>query len=136
MQVNRAAKPHALSVTVTQFDPFSHHTPHLPFLTLISPFITLFFFLMIISFGPRGFEWLCSRAVSTLRCIRLTVCKQSPATCACERLGGASLYIVPNLTSGLHSATFSRRVSRPTSIAFFQIYIIHRDVSTGCFHIS
>ena len=42
----RAAKSHALSVTVTQFDPFSHHTPYLTFLTLIFPhsILSSFFF--------------------------------------------------------------------------------------------
>ena len=40
-------------VTVTQFDPFSHHTPHLTFLTLIFSH-SILYILMIINFGPRG----------------------------------------------------------------------------------
>ena len=37
----RAAKCHALSVTVTRLEPFSRHTPHLTFLSHIFPYSTL-----------------------------------------------------------------------------------------------
>ncbi|XP_062391132.1 E3 ubiquitin-protein ligase TRIM35-like [Sardina pilchardus] len=41
----RAAKSHTLGVTVTQFDPFSHHTPYLTFHTQnISPFSALYIY--------------------------------------------------------------------------------------------
>ena len=52
--VHSAAKHHALSVAVTQFDPFSHHTPHLTFLTLIFPHSLLYIYFFHDNKLPHG----------------------------------------------------------------------------------
>src|SRR4029434_6112550 len=78
----------------------------------------------------------CSGAVSlasTLQRISSTACKHSPVTCACESLGGTSLCLVPNCTSGLHSATFSSRVSyvfeeHYTQMFLLVVFIFHSSI--------